>query len=100
MGILAPNTPAFLESIYGIVAAGGAIVPANYRLREEDITYIFEFAEVDCIIVDQEFEGLLGDFRRENPKVPLIVDIVKTQFLTKAFPRSLTRALSIGTNSV
>lgn len=32
VGILATNTPAFLESIYGIAAAGGVIVPVNYRL--------------------------------------------------------------------
>lgn len=31
VGILASNTPAFLESIFGIVAAGGVIVPVNYR---------------------------------------------------------------------
>ena len=31
VGILATNTPAFLESIFGIVAAGGVLVPANYR---------------------------------------------------------------------
>lgn len=31
VGILAPNTPAFLESIYAIVAAGGVVVPVNYR---------------------------------------------------------------------
>ena len=75
VGILAPNTPAFLEAIYGIVAAAGVIVPANYRLKEDDIAYIFEFAEVDCIIVDQEFEGLLGAFKSKNPGVPLLVDL-------------------------
>lgn len=31
VGVLATNTPAFLESIFGIVAAGGVIVPVNYR---------------------------------------------------------------------
>lgn len=31
VGVLATNTPAFLESIFGIVAAGGVLVPANYR---------------------------------------------------------------------
>jgi acyl-CoA synthetase (AMP-forming)/AMP-acid ligase II len=31
VGVLATNTPAFLESIYGIAAAGGVIVPVNYR---------------------------------------------------------------------
>ncbi|KJZ74064.1 hypothetical protein HIM_06513 [Hirsutella minnesotensis 3608] len=75
VGVLAPNTPAFLESIYGIVAGGGVIVPANYRLKEHDIAYIFEYAEVDCIIVDDEFLGLLGEYKLRHPKVPLIVDL-------------------------
>jgi acyl-CoA synthetase (AMP-forming)/AMP-acid ligase II len=77
--VLAPNTPAFLESIYGIVAAGGVIVPANYRLRPDDIAYIFEFAEVDCIIVDQEFVELLDVFRDKKANVPLLVDTVKIE---------------------
>ncbi|KAH0596189.1 hypothetical protein MHUMG1_06050 [Metarhizium humberi] len=75
IGILAPNTPAFLESIYGIVAGGGVMVPANYRLKEDDIAYIFEHADVDCIIVDKEFEGLLGVFTKKHPNVLLIVDL-------------------------
>jgi acyl-CoA synthetase (AMP-forming)/AMP-acid ligase II len=76
VGILAPNTPAFLESIYGIVAAGAVIVPANYRLKQEDIAYIFDFAEVDCIIVDNEFVGLLDAYKEKHTNVPLIVDMV------------------------
>lgn len=31
VGVLATNTPAFLESIFGIIAAGGVLVPVNYR---------------------------------------------------------------------
>lgn len=31
VGVLATNTPAFLEAIYGVAAAGGVLVPANYR---------------------------------------------------------------------
>ncbi|KAK4163428.1 acetate/butyrate--CoA ligase AAE7, peroxisomal [Cladorrhinum sp. PSN259] len=75
VGLLAPNTPAFLESIYGIVAAGGVIVPVNIRLKPEDINYIFNFAEVDSIIVDEEYEGLLDSFRKAYPKVEIIVDL-------------------------
>ncbi|ODA80000.1 hypothetical protein RJ55_02958 [Drechmeria coniospora] len=75
VGILAPNTPAFLESIYGIVAGGGVVVPANYRLKGDDIAYIFEYAEVDCIVVDEEFEDLLEVYRRKRSNVPLIIDV-------------------------
>lgn len=74
VGILCPNTPAFLESIYGIAAAGAANVGVNYRLKHEDITYIFQHADVDAIIVDAAFLSLLDGFRRANPSIPLIVD--------------------------
>jgi acyl-CoA synthetase (AMP-forming)/AMP-acid ligase II len=74
VGILAPNTPAFLEAIFGIGAAGGVNVAVNYRLKKEDITYIFDFAGVDSIIVDFEYVSLLDDFRSSHPKVKIIVD--------------------------
>jgi len=74
VGILAPNTPAFLEAIFGIGAAGGVIVPVNYRLKKDDITYIFDFAKVDSIIVDAEYLSLIDDFRKSHPDVKIIVD--------------------------
>lgn len=76
VGVLMPNTPAFLESIYGIVAGGAVIVPVNYRLKEDDINYIFEFAEVDLIVADQEFVGLLDTFKKTKPGVKIVVDTV------------------------
>ncbi|CCU74230.1 long chain fatty acyl-CoA synthetase [Blumeria hordei DH14] len=74
VGILAPNTPAFLETIFAIGAAGGVHVGVNYRLNQEDISYMFSFAEVDCIIVDAEYLSLLDVFKRNHPHVRLIVD--------------------------
>ncbi|KAI2464150.1 AMP-binding enzyme [Annulohypoxylon bovei var. microspora] len=75
VGVLATNTPAFLESIFGIVAAGGVIVPVNYRLKPDDITYIFDFAEVDSIIVDNEYLSLLDEFKKSHPHVPFLIDL-------------------------
>ncbi|KAI1818822.1 AMP-binding domain-containing protein [Poronia punctata] len=75
VGVLSTNTPAHLESIFGIVAAGGVLVPVNYRLKPDDITYIFDFAEVDSIIVDQEYIPLLDDFKKGHPNVRFIVDL-------------------------
>lgn len=97
--MLCPNTPAFLESIFGIPAAGGVVVrkfasfivccpigtkltiishktktAANYRLKQEDIAYIFSHADVDVIIADEEFLNLLDAFRKEKPHIPVIVD--------------------------
>ena len=91
MGILCPNTPAFLESIFGIAASGGINIgrqdklcshqgeltfdiAINYRLKTDDITYIFDHADADMIIVDAEFLPLLESFRKSHPSVPLLVD--------------------------
>ncbi|KAF2637235.1 acyl CoA synthetase-like protein [Massarina eburnea CBS 473.64] len=77
VGILCTNTPAFLESIYGIAAAGAVSVGVNYRLKTDDIAYIFDHADVDLIIVDKEFEGLLDKFTSGIGKekgVQIIVD--------------------------
>lgn len=46
----------------------------NYRLKTDDISYIFDHAEVDSIVVDAEFLGLLDGFRKAHPGVPIIVD--------------------------
>ena len=89
VGILAPNTPAFLESVYGVVAAGAVLVPVNIRLKEEDVAYILGFAEVDCVIVDREFEGLLGGFLKgaTGRGVEVIVDLVSfLSFFPLVFP--------------
>ncbi|TVY54682.1 putative acyl-activating enzyme 6 [Lachnellula cervina] len=74
VGILLPNTPAFLEAIFGIAASGAVNVAVNYRLKVEDVTYIFGFGEVDVIIVDKEYVHLLDNFRSQNPSVPFIID--------------------------
>jgi acyl-CoA synthetase (AMP-forming)/AMP-acid ligase II len=44
VGILAPNTPAFLDCIYGVAAGGAVQVGVNYRLKAEDVQYIFTHA--------------------------------------------------------
>lgn len=74
VGILCPNTPAFLECLFGIAAAGCVSVGANYRLKEEDIRYIFEHAEVDVVIADREYLHLLKHLREERPEIKIIVD--------------------------
>ncbi|CAL8576494.1 hypothetical protein XPA_002373 [Xanthoria parietina] len=74
VGILCPNTPAFLESIFGIAAASAVNVGVNYRLKEDDIAYIFEHSDVDIIIVDAEFLPLIQGFAKAHPDIPLLVD--------------------------
>jgi acyl-CoA synthetase (AMP-forming)/AMP-acid ligase II len=49
-------------------------VAVNYRLKSDDIAYIFDHSEAEIIIVDKEFISLLDGFRKSHPKVSLLVD--------------------------
>lgn len=74
VGLLLTNTPAFLYATFGIGAAGATIIAINYRLKNDDIGYIFQHADADVIVVDKEFTALLDDFRKAKPDVPIMVD--------------------------
>lgn len=73
--LLATNTPCFLETIFAIPAAGAVQISVNYRLKREDIAYICRHSGADLVVVDKEFEELLGSFREGNPHVPVLVDL-------------------------
>ncbi|KIH92926.1 AMP-binding protein domain protein [Sporothrix brasiliensis 5110] len=78
IGILAPNTPAFLETIFASGAANAVLVPANYRLIAADVAYIFDFADVDIIVADAQCAPLLTEgsqcYASIHPTVPILVD--------------------------
>lgn len=46
----------------------------NYRLKPDDIEYIFGHAEVDALLVDAELTNLIEGYRERNPNVQVIVD--------------------------
>ncbi|KAL2363959.1 hypothetical protein RJZ56_003113 [Blastomyces dermatitidis] len=121
VGILCPNTPAFLESIFAIGAAGGVNVgmitllpfsgavdakiealAVNYRLKPEDIAYIFNHSEAEVIIVDKEFVPLLDEFKKTNGHVPLIIDTDTDAIegeLSGPFDQAVLEGLSFDTTS-
>lgn len=63
-----------MEALFGIAAAGAVSVAVNYRLKTDDISYIFQHSDVDLIVADYEFEELLGQYKQEKPHVKIIVD--------------------------
>lgn len=74
VGLLLTNTPAFLYATYGVNAAGAVVIATNYRLKQDDVGYIFQHSEADFVIVDKEYVDLLADFRAAKPNVPILVE--------------------------
>lgn len=50
------------------------LLAINYRLKPDDIAYIFGHSDAEAIIVDAEFVPLLDGYRKSHPNVPFIVD--------------------------
>ncbi len=54
VAILAPNSPALLESHYGVPLAGGVLVAMNSRLGGKEIEYILKDSGCKTLLVDAE----------------------------------------------
>lgn len=59
VAILSFNSDRYLESFYGIVWAGGIVVPLNIRLAPPELVYILNDAEAQILIVDDSFKDML-----------------------------------------
>ena len=61
-GILGRNSYHFLVCLYGVMAAGGVVVPLNIEESLDNINYQIEFADISSIFSDGEYEKLEADF--------------------------------------
>ncbi len=61
VAIVSPNSAKFFISYFGVSAWGRALVPVNFRLTADEITYIVEHSGATVLLVDPELdEGLAG----------------------------------------
>ena len=61
VAIVSPNAARFLISYFGVSAYGRILVPVNYRLNADEISYIIGHSGTSVLLVDPESEdGLRG----------------------------------------
>jgi acyl-CoA synthetase (AMP-forming)/AMP-acid ligase II len=58
VAIVSPNAAKFLVSFFGVSAYGRILVPINFRLNAEEITYITEHSGASVMLVDPDLDGL------------------------------------------
>lgn len=73
-----PNWPEFIVSYFAAAKIGAVIVPLNTKLRENEVAYILNNAEVSTVITADEFAGieLLGMFSNLKSRIPSLKNIV------------------------
>jgi fatty-acyl-CoA synthase len=72
---LLANTPAMLEAHFGVLLAGGIIVPINYRLSSQEIHYILEHSGASVLLVDTEFYPLVEETLDTLPKLKHVIHV-------------------------
>jgi acyl-CoA synthetase (AMP-forming)/AMP-acid ligase II len=58
VAIVSPNCARFQISYFGVSGYGRILVPVNYRLSPQEISFILEHSGASVVLVDPEFEAL------------------------------------------
>ena len=69
IAVVSQNSARLLISMFGVAGYGRVLVPINFRLTTEEITYIVEHAGASMLLVDPELEALCSDIKVEHTLV-------------------------------
>src|SRR5579875_1473537 len=69
VGVLMPNCPQLLESMFAIWKAGGCVVPLNARFRGEEIAYHLADSRARAVIFSEEYREVMAAMGNRIPAV-------------------------------
>jgi fatty-acyl-CoA synthase len=65
VSFLSMNCHRLLEAYYGVLEAGGVLLPLNVRLTAQDLAYILNDSGARVLFLEKEFLPLVDSFRNE-----------------------------------
>lgn len=74
VGIYMPNCPQYLELLYGVWQAGGAVVPINYKLHPKEAAFILSNSGATLVFVGDDEAA--GELRAADPTNADAVQII------------------------
>ncbi len=98
VAFLSLNCHRLLEAYFGVLEAGGILLPLNYRLAGPELAYILNDSGATVLFLEQEFAGLVDSFRRDlrtvssfhqldgTPQAAWLSDQTYEQMLASATP--------------
>ncbi len=66
VAFLSLNCHRLLEAYFGVLEAGGILLPLNIRLAAPELAYILNHSGATVLFLEQEFVGLVDSFRRKS----------------------------------
>ena len=73
IAFLSVNCHRLLEAYYGVVAAGAALLPLNFRLSPDELAYILNDAGATMVFLQREFIPVVESFRERLATVKQFV---------------------------
>ena len=72
VGIWLKNCPEFVAAVYGILRAGGVVVPINNFLKPAEAIYILNDGGIDVLISDAEMNAHLSELAAARPQLKVL----------------------------
>lgn len=69
IAFLSTNCHRLLEAYYGVLEAGGILVPLNIRLAPEELAFVLNDAQAKFLFVESGFLPLIEPFREAVPSI-------------------------------
>jgi long-chain acyl-CoA synthetase len=86
VGLWLKNCPEFISAFFGILDAGGVVVPINNFLKTDEVTYIVQDAGINVLITDAELGSHFRALTAAHPGLKLAK--IEDLQAWKAIPRS------------
>ncbi len=71
VSIMSLNTPSFVVAFYGVLGAGGTVVPINHKLVAPEVEYIVDHSESKVLLFDGALVSTVGQVVAQVRKVSL-----------------------------
>ena len=79
------NAPEYLETYFAAFKAGLAPVNTNYRYVADELTYLFDNADVEAVVFHASFTATVEQIRGQLPKVKTWIAVAEPGHPTPAF---------------
>jgi len=66
VAIISPNSAKFLVAFFGVSGYGRVLVPINYRLNAEEISYILQHSGASLVLYDPDVSAVIDEIGVEN----------------------------------
>src|SRR5690348_2416558 len=65
------NCPEFVPAVFGILSAGGVVVPVNNFLKPAEVSYILNDSGANVLITDAELAAHFESLKSDRPPLQL-----------------------------